>query len=52
MLRVKEIMHFRYDLNGHTLAEEPLAAPFTILVEPSLVIITVNTVCIDLWRFK
>ena len=38
-----------YDLYGHALAQEPLprgVKKFTILVDPSLVIITIYSVCL------
>ena len=49
---LKEIMHFLYHLYGHTLAQEPLprgggVIKFIILVGPSLVIITMNLICLN-----
>ena len=47
----KEIMHFHYMTYGHTLAQElspwwPWVMKFTILVDPSLIIIIIYIVCL------
>ena len=55
MLKDPEKMHFHYMTYGHALAQEPLPRGFmkvTILVDPSLVIITMYIVClIYAWVF-